>query len=512
MPNRRIRLSSTITAGAVRSWAPTLALALATMLCTWVFGVPRYGAPDEIAHTTKAYGTAHGETIGSPVPDNSPLIRYFDVPAEMISGDACFAFHPEVNASCAITVKDPRIISYATTAGTYPPEYYAVVGGIARLLRTERSVASYRLISALVGAALLTLALWLLRRAAGRKAALALIALNPMTIFIIASTNPASTELAGTLLLWAYVAAMLTGERVAGRRQLLLASTIGAAVVLVRPVALPWVVIALGTFLLLERRPLTTDRRSSMRLLLGCSAPLAVAVVLSAMWSRYAGVTLTDDKYVVSDSTVAIFRVGVGRTSELFRQAFGELGWLDTQLPTPTYALWMICLVLIGVLVAFCDERRIKLTLAAIGAIWVFYPALYVVLAKTPSVWQGRYNLPLLGGVVLCGLLSVRSSQSMSHGPRQADAITRFCAASWVIIEVVAFYQTLRRFMVGSGGSLLLRGGWEPPINAWLLIVANAATAAVIAWLMTRLPAEPVRPSLRHDRRSRGPAVPVGTA
>lgn len=480
MANRRIRLTTSISDQAVRAWPATLALALTLLICTWVFGVPRYGAPDEVAHTTKAYGTAHGQTIGSPVPDLSPLTRYFNVPAGMITGDPCFAFHSDVTAACAVVNNDPQIIQYATSAATYPPAYYAVVGGVARVTGNGESVISYRLISALIAAALLTAAMWLMHRAGGRKAALALVALSPMTIFIIASTNPASTELAGTLLLWAYIAVLLTADRVASRRQLLLASTIAAVIVLVRPVALPWVAVALATFVLLERRLFAMDRRALARLLLTGSVPLVVAVVLSAAWSRYAGVGLTDDKYLVTDSTINMLRFGLGRTTNLFNQAFGQLGWLDTVLPTPTFGLWIACLVLVGALVAITAERRIKFVLVAIAAIWVLYPAIYVVLAKTPQVWQGRYNLPLMGGVVLCGLLSTRSSS----GSAQADAIARFCAGAWVLIEVIAFYQTLRRFMVGATGSVLLRGGWHPPINAYLLLVMNAIATCVVAWLM----------------------------
>ena len=480
MANRRIRLASSISDQAVRAWPATLALAIILLVCTWVFGVPRYGAPDEVAHTTKAFGTAHGQTIGSPALDRSPLTRYFIVPAGMITGDPCFAFNSDVTAACAVVNDDPHLTQYATSAATYPPAYYAVVGGIARVTGTGESVISYRLISALIAAALLTMALWLMHRAGGRKAALTLVALSPMTIFIIASTNPASTELAGTLLLWGYIAVLLTGDRVAGRRQLLLTSTIAAVIVLVRPVALPWVGIALGTFLLLERRLYTIGRRAWTRLLAISSVPLVFAVVLSAAWSRYAGVGLTDDKYVVTDSAIAVFRVGLGRTSNLFNQAFGQLGWLDTVLPTPTFALWIACLVLVGALVAFAHERRLKIVLVSIAAVWVFYPAIYVVLAKTPQVWQGRYNLPLLGGVVLCGILSSRSSPWSA----QADSIARFCACAWVLIEVLAFYQMLRRFMVGATGSVLLRGGWHPPINAYLLLVMNAITSCAVAWLM----------------------------
>jgi hypothetical protein len=242
------------------------------------------------------------------------------------------------------------------------------------------------------------------------------------------------------------------------------------------------VVTALAGYLILERRPFAADRRSSIFMLLDSSVPLIGAVALSAAWSRYAGVGLTDDRYLANDSTVGMLRVGLGRTAELFHQAFGVLGWLDTRLPTPTYGLWIVCLVLVGVLVALCADRRIKFVLAAIGVIWVLYPAIYVVLAKTPQVWQGRYNLPLLGGVVMCGILGSRATSWAS----EIDKIARFCAGSWMVIEVLGFYQTLRRFMVGATGSVRLRGGWEPPINAWILIVVNAAAAGFVAWLLTR--------------------------
>lgn len=44
-------------------------------------------------------------------------------------------------------------------------------------------------------------------------------------------------------------------------------------------------------------------------------------------------------------------------------------------------------------------------------AIWIMYPTLYVTFAKTPLVWQGRYNLPLLGGLTLAVV-------SLHHEPR----------------------------------------------------------------------------------------------
>ena len=42
---------------------------------------------------------------------------------------------------------------------------------------------------------------------------------------------------------------------------------------------------------------------------------------------------------------------------------------------------------------------------------WVLYPAAYTTLARTPAVWQGRYNLPLLGGLVMCALIAITKDQ-----------------------------------------------------------------------------------------------------
>jgi hypothetical protein len=41
--------------------------------------------------------------------------------------------------------------------------------------------------------------------------------------------------------------------------------------------------------------------------------------------------------------------------------------------------------------------------------------------------------------------------------------------------QVAAFYTALRRNTVGIEGSLLLRGGWSPPLPPWVLVVGCAA-------------------------------------
>jgi hypothetical protein len=96
-------------------------------------------------------------------------------------------------------------------------------------------------------------------------------------------------------------------------------------------------------------------------------------------------------------------------------------------------------------------------------------------------VWQGRYNLPLLGGLVVCALIAVTSDQP-GHPARQ---LARLCAGAFVVIDVVALHQSLRRFMVGASGDILLRNpGWRPRFDPWFLLVVNLAAAIALAMTM----------------------------
>ncbi len=449
-------------------------------------GMPRYAAPDEVAHTIKAYGTAHGETIGERVPGISPLTRLMESPLDLAdAAQACFAFHPEIPASCAIAVADPRIGAVQTSAATYPPAYYLVVGGLTRVTGVDHSLRAYRTVSVLMVVLMLTAAAFLLRRLGRGRPALLFLALTPMAIFMSAAVNPTSIEIAGTVMLWTYLAVLAMTPDVATRRQLLIASTIAAAIVLVRPVALPWVAVAIGSFFVIERRPLAASRKAVARTVGVASVPLAGALVASAAWSRYAGVGLTDDKYLDTSATIEVFRAGLGRTSVLYEQSIGILGWLDTSVPYPAIALTVAgMLTTMGVVMLFGD-RRTRLLLVAFVAIWVLYPTVYVTVAKTPSVWQGRYNLPLLGGLLFCALWCARDHVvSILLG-----RLTTFLAAAFVAIEVSSFHQMLRRFMVGAKGDILLRDpAWYPSITAWVLIAANLAAAVGLAMLLCRSP------------------------
>ena len=232
---------------------------------------------------------------------------------------------------------------------------------------------------------------------------------------------------------------------------------------------------------MLEWRTAGVAHRRRIRDLAVAGSPLALSLIIGSLWSRFAGVGLTDDKYVVEAPTIDIARVAVGRTALLLRQGFGNLGWLDTQLPSGIYGLWIGVIACAASAVIFFGDRRTKLLMAGLVACWILYPAVYTTLARTPAVWQGRYNLPLLGGFALCALIAITKDQLGSPAPQLA----RLCGTAFVVMEVVALHQSLRRFMVGASGDILLRSaGWRPALNPWFLLIVNLAAAGTLTALL----------------------------
>jgi len=456
------------------------------VLGTWVVGMPRYGAPDEVAHTIKAYATAHGQAVGDEIPGVSPLTRYMDAPEDLGADDqACFGFHPEITPACVVVSTNPTVRPIPSSAATYPPAYYLLVGGGARIVGRDHSLRTYRMISAALAAALLAEGAVVLGRAGRRSPAFLLPAMTPMAVFMCGAVNPTAIEITGTLLLWCWLAALHVRAEPPGVRHLLIASGIAAVVTLVRPVALPWIAVAFAAFWFLDRRPIAADRRATLRTLAIAAAPLALAVVASAAWSRYAGVGLTDDKYVDRSSVFDVFQSGLGRTGLLYEQLLGILGWLDTRIPFPAYVATTVAIAAGATVVWLHGSRRARPLFLLLLAVWVLYPALYVTFARTPLVWQGRYNLPLLGALTL----TVASLRREARTAALADRLATTFVICFGVAEVLAFHQALRRFMVGSTGDFWLQHpSWYPAVSAWGLIAVNAAAVTALGFVLLRSP------------------------
>ena len=249
-------------------------VAMLVVVITWAVGIPKFASPDETGHVFKAYGTAHGQALGVPAPGFPNNLREFDGPDSLGPTNLqCFNGQPDVPAACATEVS-PQLIS---SAARYPPWYYGLVGVPVAVAGQSESVFAYRFVSAALCVALLTLAMCLAKRALRADVvALQLVAITPMALFLMASVNPNAIEIAGFVAIWACLTRVTTDVELP-RGILVLASLLSAAVVLMRPIAIVWIVGMVAVVLAASGR----ERRRelmSRRVLMWAIGPTAVAL------------------------------------------------------------------------------------------------------------------------------------------------------------------------------------------------------------------------------------------
>lgn len=452
------------------------------LLLTWTIGTPLFGAPDEPAHLYKAYGTAHGQATGERLTEELSNIRRFDVPEEMGQSPniMCWIFQAEMPVGCETP---GHIGAGESTAAVYPPFWYGIVGGGARVLGQDTSQRAYRAVAGALCAALLAAAVAMaLRSSARRFTPLLLLGLTPMTLFLSGSVNPNGFEVAGFLLLWVLclhagherAPTALGGTLVGGLVAVLLLSRFASAI---------W--IATGAAVVVLLLGVTGIRRFLNRQFLVPALGLSGAAVVALLaWSRYAGAEAEDPRLAIDASVGDVISASWERTPEYLRQMIGILGWLDTRLPGYVYALFAVLtlVALVGVVLAR-DVRLGIATLAVCAGVIVVPIAINVLSASSAGmIWQGRYTLPLFAMLSLLGMLGWQRVQQRHE--RRSVPIVVGCIASlcFVIAEVAAFWQMLRRFSVGANGKIWLDEplAWRPSIAPMPLIALNALLVVAV--------------------------------
>ncbi len=454
--------------------------ALLVLVATWAVGIPRFASPDEPAHVYKAYGTAHGELLGTPAPGFPNNLREFDGPDSLGPPNLqCYNGLPDVPASCATEVA-PQLIS---SAARYPPWYYGLVGAPVAVSGQSDTVLAYRLVSAVLCVALLALAMYLAKRAVRADiVALQLAALTPMALFLVASVNPNAVEIAGFVAVWACLARVATDLQLS-RRLLIVASSLSAAVVLMRPISIVWMVGVVAVVLIAtsprRRRELLTPK-----LVAWAVGPTAVALVASWAWALYARFEVKDQRVTSTLDLAGVVRQSVENWPLYFRQTIGVLGWLDTTLPWFAYTAWIAALVVVAVVHLRSASARGMFALVALVAVWLALPLIIngITNSRAGLSFQGRYSLPIFVGLAFLPMFGDRVSL---RWPRvQQRRLVGAVIALVVVAEVGAFWQMLRRFTVGVNGKIILTEPlpWEPAVAPMVLIGLNAAAMLAVAW------------------------------
>ncbi len=449
------------------------------LLVTWAIGVGRYGGADEPAHVIRAAAVADGQILGKLAPNMTGGFRVVQVAAQLTTGDpACYRHDAAVPAVCAVARELPGTVSVATSAGTYPPLYYALIGLPVRWFANPADSGHYRFAALAWNAVVLTIVSARLRRRG--PAGIAMIAaVTPAAWLLFGVVNPNGLEILLLLLAWTATADLLSSTP--GQRTFVGAvmwvSLPTAIAMAVRPVA------ALAAIAVLAVVALSTNgtRGWRWRDRIALVAPLLVAGVGLAVWNAVIRLEFDDPR---SAADLPIHRAigrsvrGIPRT---LNEMVGSWSWLEFEAPVAPQLLWWAGAAILVVAVwrrpsAMRSAMQSRRALTGWALILLLGPVAFEVAeaSRVGFIWQGRYSIPTvlgLGALALGSLRRIRVSQSVQWLACLATA------------EFVCFWASLRRYTVGTAGSWWLTGSsdrtaatsWHPPLDVGMLLAAHGA-------------------------------------
>jgi hypothetical protein len=296
---RRARIPNTPRAAAALAF-----VALVVLGGAWSAATPLMGAPDEPAHTVRAASVARlqlrgvDKRVALDLPGWEGLLTTVQVPdayARIGALPGCYAFQATRPADCApAPLDDMTVVDTTTSAGTYPPLYYAAVGWPTRFLPPYRGVIAMRLLTVLACAALGAVAAAAARRCRGPAAVGAgtLVALTPGCFFLAGTVNPNAIEVFAALATWVAALAVLS-PRGEGDTPMTRADLVRLAVGFVvlscarplSPVLAVGIVAAVGLAVVRRDTLRTLWRRTDARVI---GAVGVAALALSALWVLWA--------------------------------------------------------------------------------------------------------------------------------------------------------------------------------------------------------------------------------
>lgn len=464
----------------------------------WALASPLFSVPDEPAHAVYAAGVVRGQVFQERADE---VARYVTVPSDFADANgviACYLFQATVPAGCAgpYGQGDEGLVEVATTAGSYPPAYYALAGLPTLVTDGVRAVYLMRLVTVVATAALLASALVsvLSHSRTPWPAVAVATAVTPMVLFLAGGVNPQAPEIAAGLLLWCAGWPLLAGRGVGGtgwaaqeERRLVLRVCVAAGVLaVVRPLAPLWlflVVVVLLVALGRRERLLELLRRRDLLVGVGVVAALGVGTVVWVV----AADTLRQiriDTFADLPLERAVLRSVMDLDGDL-RQMVGVFGWLDTNPPAFVHLGWIAVVGVLGMLAAAVTGRRPALALGLLVLLGLTVPVVLEVQAYRESsfAWQGRYILPLLVGFpVVAGYVLDR--RDLLPRPRPVAALL---LGVLVVCHVGAFVGALNRNIRGTDGFWVLDPPrWAPPLPTAVLVLALVTTLVVAAVLLLR--------------------------
>jgi len=463
-------------------------------LLAWSLSSPVGSSPDDDFHLPSIWCGA-GERAGlcEAVDDSTDRL----IPTAIVNAP-CFAFHPDIDASCwDPTTSGLTTVTRANADGLYPPVFYAVMSVFASD-DVQRSVIVMRIVNAAFAVALLTGAFIALPRRIRPALIVSVLATSvPLGMFIYASTNPSSWALLSAALLWP---TLYASTQTSGRRRVLLAgfsvfaAVIGAGA---RADAAVFAVFGAALAIFLGVRAWRTQ-------IVPLAAGALICVISVAFYfsARQGGAALSGLDPTTERLSLGQHLSNFLEVPSLWTGALGQanLGWFDTRMPA---AVWVLSTaVFVGALfvgIGGARGRRVAAIVVSLAAMWIVPFALLAQSnALVGSTVQPRYILPLL--IIALGVASLRIDIECAW-----DGVRYWLAAACLMIgAAVALHQNIQRYTTGSEGDSVDPGagaqwwwtGAPSPLLTWAVGSAAFAGVIILLWLAKRqTPADSTAPA-----------------
>jgi hypothetical protein len=499
----------------LRIWAVSAGI-LFCLCAAWSIATPIGAAPDEPSQLAKAASVVRGEIVGPAATEKLAHSTTFEEYCYLVSSasrcnkastvvtvpesfakltsPACF-FIPFLPGSCGSGLRGSgRDATVTTYVGRYPPLYYAIVGLPSLAWHTDVADYLMRLVSGLLSALFLGLALALAAVwSRSRLLVLAVaVAATPMVFIWGSVVNPSGLEIATAVCVWTG-GLILVLDRSSHPPPSLIAATAVAAIVMVltRGLSPLWlVVIAVSLAALAPRSLPVLIRQQNVRIAGGAVGLAGVAAVAYIIGAHALSVYPIGQPVPPGTSEWGVIDIALGRTGLLINEFIGAFGWVETSPPLLVKVLWIVPALAVVVLGLLARVRRHAVVIAAlIVASLVLPTALMVSQAHNDGVvWQARDGFPLYAGILLvAGAVAGRNEQMIAVDSglalRVRWSIRQLAlpvALAVTAAQLVDFVWALRRYTVGLGSVInpfaRVRGGWSPPVPSVVLVLFATVT------------------------------------
>lgn len=463
-------------------------------MAAWSLASPLFASPDEPAHVVRAVAVDHGQLIGTPVGGPSSSVTSVTVPASIADSEQypdCFAFKISVPASCAQPLTtSTRSVEAKTSAGRYPPLYYAIVGIPSLVSDSTTGIYLMRLFSAALAALFVALAFMSICVWSKRTFMLVgvLLALTPMTLFLGGVVNPNGTEICAALCMWTAGLVLVLERADDPPRGLVIVLTASVVMLMLsRGISPLWVALILVVLAILA------GRRALVQLLRSTSLRVSIAVMVLSAVIAVAWIVVAHANDLQSGE-VTLPKGGAGHllldfwslTGNWLQQMIGVFGWLDTPSPLLTYLTWYAVIGVVVFLALSSARPRGNIALVVLVAMVVLVPIAisYHEAHRLDLFWQGRYILPMATGIPIV-------ATALIDGAAVLDTIrSRLTVLICVAIgaaDFAAFYTAQRRYATGlPGPANILDGTWGPPLgNTVMTLWSLVATVLLVCFVVS---------------------------